>query len=175
MRRLAKGNPDVPEAFEDLVTILATDPRNTSRRHSINANAQYKKLRNVEAGNGQWRIRSGVYRLRYEWLDSCTPATYGQLISTGAREMLPSSTRICLLLRIGTGMPAAIWHGPPQPATTAAVQVRGEAEIVSRRKRRPLLSTGRWNIFSPKAHSSETSAARSSELKLSGLVIRCLG
>ena len=60
MRALAKMHPDIPDMFEDLVTVLATDPQNTSRKHNI------KKLRDVEAGDGQWRIRSGVYRLRYD-------------------------------------------------------------------------------------------------------------
>ena len=60
MRRLAKKNPGISEVFEDLVHILATDPQNTSRKHKI------KKLTGVEAGDGQWRIRSGVYRLRYD-------------------------------------------------------------------------------------------------------------
>ncbi len=52
MRRLAKGNPDVPGMFEDLVKILAADPQNSSRKHNV------RKLRDVEAGEGQWRIRS---------------------------------------------------------------------------------------------------------------------
>lgn len=60
MRKLAKRNPEISEVFGDLVEILAGDPQNTSRKHSI------KKLTDVEVGNGQWRIRSGVYRLRYD-------------------------------------------------------------------------------------------------------------
>lgn len=60
MKQLAKKNPDVSGVFERLITILATDPRNTSRQHNI------KKLTNIESGDGQWRIRSGVYRLRYD-------------------------------------------------------------------------------------------------------------
>jgi mRNA-degrading endonuclease RelE of RelBE toxin-antitoxin system len=60
IKRLAKKNPDIPDMFEGLVTTLAADPQNTSRKHSI------KKLTNVDAGDGQWRIRSGVYRLRYD-------------------------------------------------------------------------------------------------------------
>ncbi len=60
IKRLAKKNPDIPEIFEELLSILSTDPLNTSRRYHI------KKLTNVEPGDGQWRIRSGVYRLRYD-------------------------------------------------------------------------------------------------------------
>jgi mRNA-degrading endonuclease RelE of RelBE toxin-antitoxin system len=60
IKRLAKKNRDTPQMFEGLVAVLATDPQNTSRKHNI------KKLTNVDAGDGQWRIRSGVYRLRYD-------------------------------------------------------------------------------------------------------------
>ena len=60
LRKLTKGNPDALETFEHLANVLATDPQNTSRKHNI------KKLTNIEPQNGQWRIRSGVYRLRYD-------------------------------------------------------------------------------------------------------------
>ena len=49
--------------FDDLLTILAADPQNTSRQHSI------KKLTDVEPGDGRWRTRAGVYRLRYDIQD----------------------------------------------------------------------------------------------------------
>jgi mRNA-degrading endonuclease RelE of RelBE toxin-antitoxin system len=60
MKRLAKKDPSIPDVFDDLLKILAADPQNASRQHSI------KKLTDVEAGEGQWRIRAGVYRLRYD-------------------------------------------------------------------------------------------------------------
>jgi hypothetical protein len=50
--------------IEELAGILRTDPLNSTRRHQI------KKLTNVKPGDGQWRIRSSVYRLRY---DVCFP------------------------------------------------------------------------------------------------------
>ena len=50
LRQLAKKNPGIPEMFEDLVTVLESDPQNTSRKHNI------KKLTGVEAGDGQWRV-----------------------------------------------------------------------------------------------------------------------
>jgi mRNA-degrading endonuclease RelE of RelBE toxin-antitoxin system len=46
--------------INEMIAVLEIDPLNTSRRHNI------KKLTNVEEGEGQWRIRSGVYRLRYD-------------------------------------------------------------------------------------------------------------
>lgn len=60
IKRLAKKNTEIPEIFESLLSILQTDPQNISRRHNI------KKLVNVAPGDGQWRIRFGVYRLRYD-------------------------------------------------------------------------------------------------------------
>ena len=44
--------------FEALLLVL--DPQNVSRRYDI------KKLGGIDQGDGQWRIRSGVYRLRYD-------------------------------------------------------------------------------------------------------------
>jgi mRNA-degrading endonuclease RelE of RelBE toxin-antitoxin system len=60
LKRLAKKHSRIPEVFGDLLVILESDPTNTSRRHNI------KKLVGVEAGDGAWRIRAGVYRLRYD-------------------------------------------------------------------------------------------------------------
>ncbi len=59
-RKLIRKKPRVEDVIEDLCAVLEEDPFNLSRIHNI------KKLINVEAGDGQWRIRSGVYRLRYD-------------------------------------------------------------------------------------------------------------
>ena len=59
-RKLIRKAPRVEDVLEILCAVLQVDPLNTSRRHNI------KKLAGVEPGNGQWRIRSGVYRLRYD-------------------------------------------------------------------------------------------------------------
>jgi mRNA-degrading endonuclease RelE of RelBE toxin-antitoxin system len=60
VRRLTRNNPNIVGVVNDMIDILENDPLNTSRRHDI------KTLRNIEEGEGQWRIRSGVYRLRYD-------------------------------------------------------------------------------------------------------------
>lgn len=60
IKRLAKKNPEIPDVFAAMLAVLQEDPLNTSRRHNI------KKLTDVAAGDGQWRLRSGVYRLRYD-------------------------------------------------------------------------------------------------------------
>jgi mRNA-degrading endonuclease RelE of RelBE toxin-antitoxin system len=60
VRRLTRKNRHVADAIGDMIAVLEVDPLNASRRHHI------KKLTNIEEGEGQWRIRSGVYRLRYD-------------------------------------------------------------------------------------------------------------
>ncbi len=58
LKKLASKNSEVPEVYETMLEVLQRDPLNLSRRHPI------KKLTNIDVG--QWRIRSGVYRLRYD-------------------------------------------------------------------------------------------------------------
>jgi mRNA-degrading endonuclease RelE of RelBE toxin-antitoxin system len=55
-----KRNRSIIRKIEPLKTILLHDPYNLSRRYDI------KKLRDVPQGEGQYRIRSGKYRLRYD-------------------------------------------------------------------------------------------------------------
>ena len=49
--------------IEHLLDVLEEDPYNTSRQYPI------KKLSDVKQGEGQWRMRSGVWRLRYDIID----------------------------------------------------------------------------------------------------------
>lgn len=60
MKRLAKSDVRISVLFERLLAVLSNDPYNTSRRYDIT------KLTDVDQGDGQWRIRTGVYRLRYD-------------------------------------------------------------------------------------------------------------
>lgn len=60
MRKIVRRNSRLVEAIEDLVDILEQDPYNITHRHHI------KKLLGVAQGKGQWRIRSGNYRMRYD-------------------------------------------------------------------------------------------------------------
>jgi mRNA-degrading endonuclease RelE of RelBE toxin-antitoxin system len=59
-RRLLKGHPELADDYADVVTVLSTDPNNRTRRHPI------RKLEQVNAGDGQYRIRSGRFRFRYD-------------------------------------------------------------------------------------------------------------
>ena len=60
VRSLTKRNPNLLIAIDEMERTLQEDPFNLTRQHQIT------KLVNVKVGNGQWRIRSGDYRLRYD-------------------------------------------------------------------------------------------------------------
>ena len=59
-RKLAAGQPDIPALFGRVVEILKTDPFNRSRQYAV------KKLVAVPAREGQYRVRSGRFRFRYD-------------------------------------------------------------------------------------------------------------
>jgi mRNA-degrading endonuclease RelE of RelBE toxin-antitoxin system len=60
LKKLDAGHPGLVERFEEAITILSMDPHNKSRMYPI------KKLRGVPAGEGQYRLRSGRFRFRYD-------------------------------------------------------------------------------------------------------------
>jgi len=59
-RKITRGNPALAKALGELAAVLAEDPHNRSGRHQI------KKLAGLGPEGGQWRIRWGDYRLRYD-------------------------------------------------------------------------------------------------------------
>lgn len=63
-RNLTKRDRELKEQFLKLAEVLRTDPYNTGKTQDI------KKLTNVSKGDGQWRIRKGNYRLRYDIFDN---------------------------------------------------------------------------------------------------------
>jgi mRNA-degrading endonuclease RelE of RelBE toxin-antitoxin system len=60
IRKLAKHHRDLVEHFGRTIAILADDPYNRSRAHDI------KKLQGVQLGEGQYRLRLGRFRFRYD-------------------------------------------------------------------------------------------------------------
>jgi mRNA-degrading endonuclease RelE of RelBE toxin-antitoxin system len=60
LKKLAPKHPDLAERFEEAIGILSLDPFNKSGRHPI------KNLNDVAAGEGQYRLRSGRFRFRYD-------------------------------------------------------------------------------------------------------------
>ena len=49
--------------LEELISVLRVDPHNVTGKH------KFKKLSGVAPGEGQWRIRFGDYRVRYDIAD----------------------------------------------------------------------------------------------------------
>lgn len=60
LKKLVPKHPDLAERFGEGIAILSTDPYNKSRKYPI------KKLEGVSAGQGQYRLRSGRFRFRYD-------------------------------------------------------------------------------------------------------------
>jgi hypothetical protein len=60
IRKLNRQHPDFIEYYEKAIGILSSDPYNRTRTHQI------RKLENVPAGEGAWRLRLGRWRFRYD-------------------------------------------------------------------------------------------------------------
>ena len=60
-RKLSSRHAEMADLYDEVLNILATDPYNRSGTHSI------KKLVDVRPGYGQYRIRVGRFRFRYDF------------------------------------------------------------------------------------------------------------
>lgn len=60
LKKLAKKHPDLAEVLARTIAILQTDAYNHTRAHPI------RKLQGVAAGQGQYRLRIGRWRFRYD-------------------------------------------------------------------------------------------------------------
>lgn len=60
LKRLSKQHPMLVSTFGRALTILKVDPHNRERAHDI------KKLQGVQPGDGQYRLRLGQWRFRYD-------------------------------------------------------------------------------------------------------------
>jgi hypothetical protein len=60
MKKLAPKHPDLAGRFEEAIAVLSVDPYNRTNKYAI------KKLAGVAAGDGQYRLRSGRFRFRYD-------------------------------------------------------------------------------------------------------------
>jgi len=67
--KLLRSHPDFDEHLAYAIEVLSGDPYNISRQHPI------KKLTAVPAGDGQYRLRSGRFRFRYD-VDSKQQVVY---------------------------------------------------------------------------------------------------
>ena len=59
-KRLTKRHPELVDHFAAMLSTLEADPNNQSRAHAI------RKLTGVPPGKGQYRLRSGRWRFRYD-------------------------------------------------------------------------------------------------------------
>jgi len=59
-RRLSRAHPEFPATVQRAIAILSGDPTNRTGRHHI------RKLAGVGLGDGQWRLRLGRFRFRYD-------------------------------------------------------------------------------------------------------------
>ena len=60
LRRLSKRHLELADTFEEAITILEVDPYNRTRTRNI------KKLEGQRVGSGQYRLRLGRWRFRYD-------------------------------------------------------------------------------------------------------------
>ena len=60
IKKLVPKHPDLIKHFGEALFLLSVDPHNTTRKHPI------KKLQSVPPGEGQYRLRSGRFRFRYD-------------------------------------------------------------------------------------------------------------
>ena len=63
LAKLVQQHLELPDIFEAAIDILRTDPHNLARNQPI------KKLRGIKPGNGQYRLRTGRWRFRYDIWD----------------------------------------------------------------------------------------------------------
>lgn len=59
-RKLARKHPELPGYLPTIRAILESDPYNRTRQHPI------KKLQDVPAAKGPYRLRLGRFRFRYD-------------------------------------------------------------------------------------------------------------
>ena len=61
LKKLSSGHPqEASEIFAQALAILTVDPHNRTRRHPI------KKLQDIPAGEGQYRLKLRRWRFRYD-------------------------------------------------------------------------------------------------------------
>ncbi len=70
LRRLTRQHPDLPDRLVEVFEVLQSDPYNASQRYPI------RKLTSVRPGQGQYRLRSGRFRIRYDITGSSVELVY---------------------------------------------------------------------------------------------------
>ena len=60
VKKLLKSHQQITSIYEEAILILEDDPYNFSKKYDI------KKLGDIKVGEGQFRIRKGNWRIRYD-------------------------------------------------------------------------------------------------------------
>ena len=60
IKRLEKFQQEIASLYEEVISVLENDPYNIARKNDI------KKLGGVKHGDGQFRVRIGKWRVRYD-------------------------------------------------------------------------------------------------------------
>jgi mRNA-degrading endonuclease RelE of RelBE toxin-antitoxin system len=60
IKKLIPKHSDLLGRFEEALSLLSVDPLNSTKKYPI------KKLQGVPPGEGQYRLRSGRFRFRYD-------------------------------------------------------------------------------------------------------------
>ena len=60
LKKLSKRHPDLPKRYAEALRILQADAYNRTRMYPI------RKLEGASASEGQYRLRSGRWRFRYD-------------------------------------------------------------------------------------------------------------
>ena len=72
LKKLSRRHPHLADRYAEAIDILRTDPQNLIRAHNI------RKLQGIQPGEGQYRLRLGRWRFRYDifgrevWLFQCS-------------------------------------------------------------------------------------------------------
>lgn len=72
LKKLSRHQPHLADRYVEVIDILRADPQNLIRAHNI------RKLQGIQPGEGQYRLRLGRWRFRYDifgrevWLFQCS-------------------------------------------------------------------------------------------------------
>jgi len=72
LKKLSRRHPHLADRYAEAIDILRADPQNLIRAHNI------RKLEGAQPGEGQYRLRLGRWRFRYDifgrevWLFQCS-------------------------------------------------------------------------------------------------------
>ena len=104
LKKFAKRHPDLADRYAEAIDILGADPQNLSRAHNI------RNLEGIQPGEGQYRLRLGRWRFRYDIL----------VTSCGSSNAVSDARRPTAKIDIACGLVAC--QGPVSSLTHCAMR-----------------------------------------------------